>query len=166
MIRFIGLADHYEDCHEGAGDWSDRRDGPAGDSLTPGTRPRRDGLARRPEAVAKDAQSDKLRVVAGEARDAGSLNGPSRVRTPCWWRLVRSFKKDDLHEALMHNLIAAMKKHGVRRIVNLSAWGVNNKQAVMSSFFFEYFFRPVFLKNIWADKSAPKRCSRRAGSFL
>ena len=76
----------------------------------------------------------------------------------------RSFKKDDLHEALMRNLIAAMKKHGVRRIVNLSAWGVNNKQAVMSSFFFEYFFRPVFLRHIWADKSALKRCSWRAGS--
>ena len=45
----------------------------------------------------------------------------------------------------MRNLIAAMKKHGVTRIVNLSAWGVNNDAAVTSSLFFEYFFRPIFL---------------------
>ncbi len=109
--------------------------------------------ARRPDAVAQDAQSEKLRVVAGEARDAGSIERAVEGQDAVLVAIgPRSFKKDDLHEALMRNLIAAMKKHGVRRIVNLSAWGVNNKQAVMSSFFFEYFFRPVFLRHIWVDK--------------
>jgi uncharacterized protein YbjT (DUF2867 family) len=109
--------------------------------------------ARRPGAVGKDGQSDRVRVVTGEARDALSLDrgvaGQDAVLVAIG---PRSLKKDDVHEALMRNLITAMKKHGVRRIVNLSAWGVNNPQAVTSSLFFEYFFRPVFLRHIWADK--------------
>ena len=35
----------------------------------------------------------------------------------------RSLKKDDVQEVLMRNLIAAMTKHAVKRVVNLSAWG-------------------------------------------
>ena len=52
----------------------------------------------------------------------------------------------------MRNLIAAMKRHGVRRIVNLSAWGLNNPKAVPSSPIFTYLIRPVFLRHVWADK--------------
>ena len=109
--------------------------------------------ARRPSAVANDAKSDRLRVVMGEAQDAGSVDravvGQDAVLVAIG---PRSFKKDDVHEALMSTLIAAMKRHGVRRIVNLSAWGLNNDEAVTSSIFFKYFFRPVFLRHIWADK--------------
>jgi len=36
----------------------------------------------------------------------------------------RSLKKDDVQEVLMRNLIEAMTKHGVRRLVNLSAVGI------------------------------------------
>ena len=65
---------------------------------------------------------------------------------------ARSLKKDDVQEVFMRHLLAAMKKHGVRRIVNLSAWGLNNDRAVTSSRFFKYFFRPVVLRHVWADK--------------
>ena len=109
--------------------------------------------ARRPSAVASDGQSDRLHVVTGEARDAGSIDravaGQDAVLVAFG---ARSLKKDDVQEAFMRNLIAAMKAHGVRRIVNLSAWGLNNDRAVMSSRFFHYFIRPVFLRHIWADK--------------
>jgi uncharacterized protein YbjT (DUF2867 family) len=109
--------------------------------------------ARRPSAVAAPGADDRLRVVNGEARDAGSIDravaGQDTILVAFG---ARSLRKDDVQEALMRNLIAAMMHHGVRRLVNLSAWGLNNDQAVTSSLFFEYFFRPIFLRHIWADK--------------
>ena len=79
--------------------------------------------------------------------------GPSRVRMRCWSpSAARSLKKDDVQEVFMRLLLAAMEKHGVRRLVNLSAWGLNNDRAVTSSLFFKYFFRPVVLRHVWADK--------------
>ena len=107
--------------------------------------------ARTPSAVGE--KSDRLRIVQGEARDAESLDravaGQEAVLVAFG---PRSFKKDDVQEVLMRHLLASMKKHGVRRLVNLSAWGLNNDRAVRSSLFFEYFFRPVFLRHVWADK--------------
>jgi uncharacterized protein YbjT (DUF2867 family) len=106
---------------------------------------------RTPSAVAE--KGDHLHLVPGEARDAGSLDravaGQDAVLVAFG---ARSFKKDDVQEVFMRNLLAAMKAHGVRRLVNLSAWGLNNDKAVRSSIFFEYFFRPVFLRHVWADK--------------
>jgi hypothetical protein len=52
----------------------------------------------------------------------------------------------------MRNPIAAMKHHGVKRIVNLSASGLNNDKAVPGSAVFTYFIRPVFLRHMWADR--------------
>lgn len=109
--------------------------------------------ARRPSAVVVHGHSDRLHVAAGEARDAASLDramaGQDAVLVAFG---PRSLRKDDVQEVLMRNVIAAMKNHGVRRLVNLSAWGSNNDKAVISSRFFHYFFRPVFLRHIWADK--------------
>jgi uncharacterized protein YbjT (DUF2867 family) len=109
--------------------------------------------ARRPSALPQDIPNDRLRVVAGEARDAGSLDRAVAGQDALLVTFgALSLKKDDVQEALYRNLIAAMKAHGVRRIVNLSAWGLNNDQAVRSSMFFEYFIRPVFLRHVFADK--------------
>ncbi len=107
--------------------------------------------ARTPSAVSE--KSDRLRIVQGDARDVESLDravaGQEAVLVAFG---PRSFKKDDVQEILMRHLLASMKKHGIRRLVNLSAWGLNNDRAVRSSLFFEYFFRPVFLRHVWADK--------------
>ncbi len=106
---------------------------------------------RTPSAVG--TSSDRLRVLPGEARDAASIDravdGQDAVLVAFG---ARSLKKDDVQEVFMRHLLAAMEKHGVRRVVNLSAWGLNNDRAVTSSRFFTYFFRPVVLRHIWADK--------------
>jgi uncharacterized protein YbjT (DUF2867 family) len=106
---------------------------------------------RNPSAV--DATSDRLRVLIGEARNAASLDravdGQDAVLVAFG---ARSLKKDDVQEVFMRHLLAAMKQHGVRQLVNLSAWGLNNDRAVTSSLFFKYFFRPVVLRHVWADK--------------
>lgn len=51
----------------------------------------------------------------------------------------------------MRNLIAAMKNHGVKRIINLSAWGVDDT-AVSTPFLSKYIFLPLLLRNVFADK--------------
>jgi uncharacterized protein YbjT (DUF2867 family) len=107
--------------------------------------------ARTPAAVTE--QNDRLRVVPGEARDAGSIEraiaGQNAVLVAFG---ARSLKKDDVQEVMYRHLVAALKHHGVKRVVNLSAWGLNNERAVTSSLFFKYFFRPVFLRHVLADK--------------
>jgi uncharacterized protein YbjT (DUF2867 family) len=100
-----------------------------------------------------DVKHERLKLLEGEARDAASIDravhGQDAVLVAFG---PRSFKKDDVQEVMFKNLIDAMKRHGVKRVVNLSAWGLNNPRAVRSSIFFEYFFRPLFLRHVWADK--------------
>jgi uncharacterized protein YbjT (DUF2867 family) len=107
-------------------------------------------FARTPSKVTE--KSERLRVVNGDARDADSLDraveGQDAVLVAFG---PRSLKKDDVQEVLMRNLIAAMKKHGVKRIVNLSAGGVGDSTADMP-FLFKYIFVPLLLRNVFADK--------------
>src|ERR1700674_1589679 len=76
-------------------------------------------FARNPSAVT--GSSDRLSGVQGDARDSGSIDrampGHDAVLVAFG---PRSLKKDDVQEVLMRNLIAAMTKNGVTRLVNLS----------------------------------------------
>jgi uncharacterized protein YbjT (DUF2867 family) len=95
---------------------------------------------------------DHLRVVQGEARDAESLEracaGQDAVLSAFG---PRTFKKDDLQEVFMKNLVAAMEKSGVKRLINLSAWGAGDSYA-QSGFVAKLFFALV-LKNLYIDKN-------------
>jgi uncharacterized protein YbjT (DUF2867 family) len=77
-----------------------------------------------------------LRVALGEARDAASLEraveGQDAVLSAFGPRAI--FGKSDLQEVFMRNLIASMKKAGVRRLVNLSAWGAGDSSSVLTWF--------------------------------
>jgi uncharacterized protein YbjT (DUF2867 family) len=64
----------------------------------------------------------------------------------------RSLKKDDVQEVLMRNLIAAMTKHGVTRLVNLSAWGSGGAAVPPANPIARYFFLPILLRHLLADK--------------
>lgn len=81
-------------------------------------------LARTPSAV---EPRERLRVMQGEARDADSMaravEGQDAVLSVFG---PRSLKKDDLQETFMRNLVGAMTKGGVKRLVNLSAWGAGD----------------------------------------
>src|SRR4051794_13468914 len=79
-------------------------------------------FARNPSAV--NERREHLRVAQGDARHPESIDravaGQDAVLVAFG---PRSLKKDDVQEVLMRNLTAAMTKHGVTRLVNLSAWG-------------------------------------------
>lgn len=84
-------------------------------------------------AVARDPSSlstkhERLTVVKGDARDAASLEaavaGADAVFSSIGPRAL--LKKDDMQEVFMKNILAALKKTGVKRFVNLSAWGAGD----------------------------------------
>lgn len=108
-------------------------------------------FARNPSAVTES--NDRLRVAQGDARDAASIDravhGQDAVLVAFG---PRSLKKDDVQEVLMRNLIAAMTKHAVKRLVNLSAWGSGGAAVPPASPVARYFVLPVVLRHVLADK--------------
>ncbi len=106
-------------------------------------------LARVPSAITE--RSDRLRVVQGEARDEASLVRATREQDAVLVAFgPRSLKKDDLQEALMRNLVSAMRKNGVKRIVNLSAWGAG--ATAESAIFVFKIFKALVLRHVFVDK--------------
>ena len=85
-------------------------------------------LARQPADLAD--MNPRLKVVQGTAEDAASLE-----RAVAGQEAVviafgpRSFKKSDVQEKLMRHLLPALKKHAVKRVVNLSAWGAGDSRS-------------------------------------
>ena len=61
-------------------------------------------------------------------------------------------KRDDLQEAFMRNLLAAMQSQGVKRLVNLSALGAGDSFDE-SPFFMRRILVPLMLKHVFADKN-------------
>jgi uncharacterized protein YbjT (DUF2867 family) len=62
----------------------------------------------------------------------------------------RALGKDDIQQVLMRNLVAAMTKHGVKRLVNLSAWGAVETHKPIS--LMQTLLQGILLRNIFADK--------------
>lgn len=107
-------------------------------------------FARNPADVTM--KHENLEVMKGEARDAASVEaavaGQDAVLNAFG---PRSIKKDDLQEVQLRNLVAAMKKHGVKRVVNLSALGAGDS-AHTSPFVFRI-VRNTILRHVYADKN-------------
>ncbi len=107
-------------------------------------------LARNPDALT--TKHDRLRVVRGEARDAESLiracEGQDAVVSAFG---PRSLKKDDIQEVFMRNILSAMEKTGVKRFVNLSAWGAGD--SAKDNPVIAKLFVALVLKNVFADKN-------------
>ncbi len=105
-------------------------------------------FARTPSAV---KERERLRVAQGEARDEASLSraveGQDAVVSVFG---PRSLKKDDLQEVFMRNLVTAMTKAGVKRLVNLSAWGAGD--SLPRSNVFARLIRATILRKMFDDK--------------
>jgi putative NADH-flavin reductase len=106
-------------------------------------------FARKPADVTE--AHARLRTVQGDARDLASieraLEGQDAVLAAFG---PRSLGRDDLQEVFARNLIAAMKKRGVKRLVNLSAWGSGDSKPHMNFAF--KLIRHTILKNVFDDK--------------
>jgi len=107
-------------------------------------------FARNPASIME--RSARLRVVQGEARDAASLERAAQEQDAVLSVLgPRSLKADDLQEVFMRNLVAAMKKHGVRRFISLGAAGAGDSRPQVP-LAMRAIFIPLLLRNVFADK--------------
>lgn len=107
-------------------------------------------FARNPADVKET--SPKLRVVKGDARDAALLEAAVQGQDAVLCAFgPRSLKKDDLQEVLMRNLVAAMEKAHVKRVVNLSALGAGDSASAAGLVF--AIFRGTVLRHVYADKN-------------
>lgn len=98
----------------------------------------------------------KLKVALGNVRDAGAIDAAVAGHDAVFSAFgPRELKKDDIQEVFMKNLVAAMKKHGVQKLVNLSAWGAGDSRQ-HSNFFFKIILGTI-LKNVFADKDRGER---------
>jgi putative NADH-flavin reductase len=108
-------------------------------------------FVRNPSAITE--ASDRLRVVKGDARDAASLDRAMQGQEAVLVAFGgRSLKKDDLQETFMRNLTVAMTRHGVTRIVNLSAWGSGGAAVPPANLLARFFFIPVVLRHVLDDR--------------
>lgn len=106
-------------------------------------------FVRNPDGLPmKDA---KIRVVKGDARDAAALAAAVEGQDAVLAMFgPRSLGKDDLQEVFMRHLVAAMEKHGVKKLVNLSAWGASETRPYINLVFLP--MRMTFLKAVFDDK--------------
>jgi uncharacterized protein YbjT (DUF2867 family) len=96
-------------------------------------------------------QHEHLVVMSGGVREPKLIDRAVQGQDAVMSALgPRSLKKDDIQEVLMRNLVAAMTSHGVKRLVNLSAWGAQDTQKTIS--FMQVFLQKVILRNIFVDK--------------
>jgi uncharacterized protein YbjT (DUF2867 family) len=101
-----------------------------------------DGLAEAPTQV---------RRVSGDVRDGPALKAALAAQEAVFSVLgPRSLGKDDLQEVYMRNLVAGMTAQGVKRLVNLSAWGAGDSASEASLLF--KFARATLLRHIYPDK--------------
>ncbi len=106
-------------------------------------------FARNPADVT--LKHERLRTTKGDARDLASLEAAVAGQDAVLAAFgPRSLSKDDLQETFDRNLLAAMKKGGVKRLVNLSAWGAGDSRQ-HSNLIFKIALNTL-LRNVFADK--------------
>jgi uncharacterized protein YbjT (DUF2867 family) len=106
-------------------------------------------LVRRPEAIT--AKHERLVLMPGGVRDPDVVDRAVQGQDAVMCAFgPRALGKDDIQEVLMRNLVGAMTKQGVKRLVNLSAWGAQDSQKTIS--LMQVILQGVLLSNIFADK--------------
>jgi putative NADH-flavin reductase len=114
-------------------------------------------FARQPSAITE--KHDRLRVVQGDVRDARLLDQAIKGHGAIVATFgPRSLAKTDLQEVFMRNLVASMTNNGVKRLVNLSVWGSGGKAVPPRNLIARYFFLPIVLRHLLADKRRGEVC--------
>jgi putative NADH-flavin reductase len=99
--------------------------------------------------------SDRLRVITGDvARDDNALADAMRDQDAVISALGvgKSFKSNDLIGTTMPRVISAMQKHGVRRLIHTSAFGVGETTHEIP--LLPKLFTKTLLKDVYRDKEA------------
>lgn len=118
------------------------------------------------------ARQEQLRVVQGDALDPASvesaLAGQHAVLV-CLGARNRSGKgwpPRDIDFRATQNILAGMKRHGVKRIVCVTSMGVGDSKRVRSltNWLFTNVFRPLLLKKVFEAKEKQEEAIRASGT--
>ena len=117
-------------------------------------------LARNSSAVA--SEDHRLRVVEGNALDASSLEAAVAGQEAVLSALgTRSARPTTLFSESTHNLIGAMDKHGVRRLVCITGVGVGDSKGHVG-FLYDRIMLPFVVKNIYEDKTRQEEAIKQS----
>jgi putative NADH-flavin reductase len=117
-------------------------------------------------ASAVQTQHPRLTVVQGEATNAADveavLDGQDAVLSTIG---APTNKRTTLRADVAKNLVAGMKKHGVRRLVWLDAAGVGSSKEFVqrSSFLFGRIIMPLFLDHMYEDAAVADTIIEKSG---
>jgi putative NADH-flavin reductase len=117
-------------------------------------------LARDPSAVAPDDHS--LRVLQGNALDVSSVGeavaGQDAVLSALGTRCARP---TTLFSESTQNVIGAMNKHGVRRLVSITGIGAGDSKGHVG-FLYDSIMLPFVVKNIYLDKTRQEEAIKQS----
>jgi putative NADH-flavin reductase len=118
-------------------------------------------FARDPSAIT--LRHDRLQVVRGDILDASTVDAavPGQEAVVCALGTPLRGAGTIVSSGLQH-IITAMEKHGVRRLIFLSANGVGDSRAA-AGFVFNRIIRPLVLKEIYDDKERQEAAIRQSG---
>ena len=107
-------------------------------------------LARNPSALAPE--DHRLRVLQGNALDVSSMEAAVVGQDAVLLALgTRSSRPTTLFSESTHNVIGAMDKHGVRRLVCITGIGVGDSKGHVG-FLYDRIIRPFVVRNVYEDK--------------
>jgi len=118
-------------------------------------------LARNPSAVAP--REYRPRVLGGNVLDPEAVEAAVAGQDAVLSALgTRSTKPTTLFSASTANLVGAMKKQGVRRMVCLTGVGAGDSKGHVG-FLYDRVFLPLVLRNQYEDKDRQEEMLRRSG---
>src|SRR5215212_9867079 len=107
-------------------------------------------LARNPSALVPE--DHRLRVVEGNALDTSSVEAAVAGQDAVLVALgTRSSRPTTLFSESTHNVIGAMDKHGVRRLICITGVGVGDSKGHVG-FLYDRIIRPLVVRNVYEDK--------------
>ena len=108
------------------------------------------------------SEDPRLRVLQGNVLDAASVEAAVAGQDAVLSALgTRSARPTTLFSESTHNVIGAMDKHGVRRLVCISGVGVGDSKGHVG-FLYDRIIRPFVVKNIYEDKERQEEAIKRS----
>jgi putative NADH-flavin reductase len=118
-------------------------------------------LARNPSALLAP-EDHRLRVLQGNALDASEVEAAVAGQDAVLSALgTRSSRPTTLFSESTHNLISAMDKHGVRRLVCITGIGVGDSKGHVG-FLYDRIIRPFVVKNVYEDKERQEEAIKQS----
>lgn len=107
-------------------------------------------FARKPDKIA--IKHEHLTLAQGDLANADSVEAAMKSQDTVFCAIAPgSLKYTGFFHTAALAILQAMTKQGVKRIVNLSAWGAGDSRA-HSPFFFRAVIIPLILKKVFEDK--------------